>query len=40
MTRDNVICIAEDFNEWLKDMAEKYNLDKDNIQDLIKQFLI
>lgn len=40
MTRDDAICIAEDFSEWLEDMAEKYNLDKDDVQDLIKQFLI
>ena len=40
MTKEDLICIAKDFNEWLKDMAEKYSLDKDNIQDLIKQFLI
>lgn len=40
MTRDDAIYIAEDFNEWLEDMAKKYNLDKNDVQDLIKQFLI
>ena len=35
-----VICIAEEFSEWLEDMAEKYGLDKDDIQSLIKQFLM
>lgn len=40
MTRNDAICIAEDFNEWLENMAERYNLDKDDVQALIKQFLI
>jgi len=32
--------LAEDFNEWLEDMSEKYKWDKDDIQELIRQFLI
>ena len=40
MTKEDLIHIAEDFNKWLEDMAEKYNLDKNDVQDLIKQFLI
>lgn len=40
MIRENVICIAEDFDKWLEDIAEKYNLNKNDIQTLIKQFLI
>lgn len=38
-----MIDIAEDFYKWLKDMEEKYEKygwDKDEIQSLIKQFLI
>lgn len=37
---EEVICIAEEFSEWLEDMAEKYRWDKDDIQVLIKQFLM
>ena len=40
MTREEVINIAEEFNKWLEDMAEKYGCYKDDIQALIKQFLI
>ncbi len=39
MTREEAICIAEEFGEWLEEMAEKYRWDKDDIQSLIKQFL-
>lgn len=35
----NLINIAEDFNEWLKEMASKYGTDKDEIQLIIKFFL-
>ena len=35
-----IISIAENFNEWLTDMAEKYEWDKSDIQALIKQILI
>lgn len=39
MTREDLISLVEDFNEWLENMAVKYNWDKDEIQYLIKQFL-
>lgn len=40
MTREEAICIAEEFSEWLEDMVEKYGWNKDNIQALIKQFIM
>lgn len=40
MTVGLVISISEEFSEWLEDMAEKYNLDKDDVRALIKQFLM
>ena len=39
-SKEKVINIAEEFNEWLEDMTEKYGWDKDNVQALIKQFLM
>lgn len=40
MTREGAISIAEEFNQWLEDIAEKYGWDKDDVQSLIKQFLM
>ena len=40
MTREEVVCIAEEFSEWLGEMAKKYRWDKDEIQSLIKQLLM
>ena len=40
MKEEQLICIAEEFNKWLEDMAEKYKWDKDDMQSLIKQFLM
>lgn len=40
MTREEAICIAEEFSKWLENMAEKYRWDKNDIQSLIKQFLM
>ena len=40
MNKDDLLNIAIDFNEWLKEMEEKYQIDKDNVQDIIKQFLM
>lgn len=40
MTREELLCIAEEFNKWLEDMAEKYRQDKNDVQSLIKQFLM
>jgi hypothetical protein len=37
--RENLFDLLEDFNKWLEDMSEKYGMDKDDIQALIKQFL-
>ena len=37
--RQKLISIAEDFGEWLIMMEIKYNMPKDEIQALIKQFL-
>lgn len=34
-----LLSIAKDFGEWLEDMESKYNMPKDEIQALIKQFL-
>ena len=31
--------IAEELNKWLAETAEKFNMDKDDLQSLIKQFL-
>lgn len=40
MTREELISLVEDFNEWLENMAVKYGANKDDIQALIKQFLM
>lgn len=37
--QQKLLSIAEDFNKWLEDMESKYNMSKDEIQALIKQFL-
>ena len=34
-----MLSIAEDFDSWLEEMAEKNNMPKDEIQALIRQFL-
>lgn len=39
-TVKELLCIAEEFNCWLEDMSDKYNWDKDDVQFLIKQFLM
>ena len=31
MTRENLIYIAEEFNEWLEDISEKYQADKNDV---------
>ncbi len=36
---DTLISIAEEFSEWLEDIFEKYNIDKDDAQEVIKRFL-
>ena len=47
MTKEEVIKlkeemanIAEDFNKWLEDITKKYGWDKDEVQVLIKWFLM
>jgi len=40
MTREETINIAEEFSKWLEDIAEKYKWDKDDVQNLIRQFLM
>jgi hypothetical protein len=40
MLREEALNIAEEFSEWLEDIAEKYGWDKDDVQDLIRQFLL
>lgn len=39
MTQEQLIEIAEKFNEWLDDTSFKLNVDKMDLQDIIKQFL-
>jgi hypothetical protein len=39
MTVEMLVKIAEELNIWLTVMAEKYNIDKDDLQSLVKQFL-
>lgn len=39
MINEDLIKLAQDFNKWLEDMSEKYNFDKDDIQELIHYFL-
>ena len=40
MTREDLIDLLEDFNKWISEMSEKYDMDKNDIQALIKQFLM
>ena len=37
--RQKLLSIAEDFGKWLEEAEQKYNMPKDEIQALIKQFL-
>ena len=39
MYTDELLEILEAFNEWLKETAIKHSIDKDMLQDLIKQML-
>ena len=39
MTQEDLLSIAEDFNKWLKEMADKYDIDKDDIQEIINHFI-
>ena len=35
-----LVPLGEDLNKWLEEMSKKYNIDKDDIQVIIKQFLM
>ena len=39
MYTDELLEILEAFNEWLKQTAIEHNIDKDMLQELIKQML-
>ena len=32
--------VAEEFNKWLNEMSEKFGIDKDDIQEMVKSFLV
>ena len=36
----NLIKIAEMFNEWLTKTSEELDMDEDDLQEIIKQFLL
>ncbi len=38
--RAKMINIAVSFDEWLENMAKEHNMSKDDVQSLIKQFLV
>ena len=40
MTQQQLIEIAEKLNKWLDDISAEYQIDKTDLQDIIKQFLI
>ena len=40
MDEQTLIQIAEKFCEWLEVVSKEYNLDKDDVQAIIKQFLM
>ena len=37
--RQKLLSIAEDFDKWLEEAGQKYNMPKDEIQALIRHFL-
>ena len=39
MTIEQLMEIANKFNEWLNDISNEYGVDKIDLQDIIKQFL-
>ena len=39
MTQEQLIEIASSFDEWLDDTSSEINVDKMDLQDIIKQFL-
>lgn len=40
MTREELIEIAEKLSKWLDDISAEYQIDKTDLQDIIKHFLI
>ncbi len=40
MTREQLIEIAEKFEKWLDNVSAEYQIDKMDLQDIIKHFLI
>lgn len=40
MSTDQLIEIAEKFNKWLNEISDEYQISKDDLQDIIKSFLI
>jgi hypothetical protein len=36
---EKMMLIASDFNEWLEKESEKRNIDKDELQELLRQLL-
>lgn len=40
MSAYDLIEIAEKFNLWLEKMSKELNIDKDTLQEVIKQFLM
>ena len=40
MTNEDLIKIAEEFNKWLDKTSKELNIDKDTLQEIIKQFLM
>ena len=40
ITQNDLINLAEDFTKWLEDAEEKYDLEKEEIQEIIKQLLL
>lgn len=40
MTQEQLIEIAEKLNKWLNDISAEYQINKNDLQAIIKQFLI
>lgn len=40
MTQAQLIEIAEKLNRWLDDISDEYEIDKTDLQDIIKHFLV
>ena len=39
MTSEELIKLAEQFNLWLKEMADLFNIDESDVQEIIKAFI-